>query len=78
MGFPLLPRRLHDTAMLHEITDLITAVAALGAVIVGWRNSKKIEAVHIDVNSRMTELLKATGVAAHAEGVEAGRSETRP
>ena len=64
--------------MLHEITDFITAAAALGAVAMSWHNAQKIQAVHIDINSRMTELLKATGNAARAEGIETGRSETRP
>jgi hypothetical protein len=63
--------------MFHDVVELITSGAAIGALIMGVRNSNKIQAVHVDINSRMTQLLKATGTAAHAEGVEAGRNETR-
>lgn len=36
--------------------------------------SAKTEALHKEINSRMTQLLEVTGQAAHAEGVLAGES----
>ena len=61
---------------LGEIAQLITALAACGALVVGWLNSRKIQAVHVDINSRMTELLQVTGNAARAEGIQQGRDQT--
>lgn len=60
----------------QQIASLVSAVAAIGAVCMSWRNSRKIQSVHIDINSRMDQLLKATGSAAHANGLAEGRAET--
>jgi len=62
---------------LSDITSLISAVAALGAVVVSAINSRKINAVHVDINSRMSQLLEVSGNAAHAEGVMQGRKDQR-
>ena len=56
-----------------DVASLITALAAVGAVVASLRNGRKINAVHVDVNSRLTQLLQATGDAARLEGAEAGR-----
>jgi hypothetical protein len=65
-----------------EIAQLVTAAAAVGAFIVSWRansasrkNGKKIEQVHISINSRMDQLLSARGDASMAAGVVQGRNE---
>ncbi len=58
-----------------EIAQIITAMAALGAVILSWRNSRKIDQVHVATNSMKDALVTATGNAAHAAGKEEGRME---
>jgi hypothetical protein len=63
---------------LAGIASMVSALAALGAVVMSYRNSKKIQEVHIDINSRMTELLRVSGQTAHAEGVVQGRGEIMP
>ena len=69
-----------------EISQLITAVAALSSVIaslisvaMSLRNADKIQEVHILINSRMNELLKTTENASYALGVkdEANRTLTK-
>lgn len=61
---------------LSQITEVITALAALTGATLGIINRRRISEVHVSINSRMDELLKATGVAAHAEGLEQGRKES--
>lgn len=58
---------------LAEIAQILTALAAVGAVISSWRNSRKIEAVHISINSRMDQLLESTGAAMKAQGIQEER-----
>jgi CheY-specific phosphatase CheX len=57
------------------VVDALAAVAATGAVISSLMNFRKINELHILVNSRLTELLTVTAAAARAEGHEAGRVE---
>jgi hypothetical protein len=59
--------------MLAEIAQIITATAALGAVLVSLHNSRKIQEVHLSINSRMDQLLKAAEQAAHAAGAAEAR-----
>lgn len=51
------------------------------AAMVAWRssvkNSGKIQEVHLSINSRMDELLKAAKGEAKAEGKEEGRAEKK-
>lgn len=69
---------------LAGIASLISAVAALGATAVSAlalrasrKNGRKIEEVHVSINSRMDQLLQARGDASMAQGVEQGRAEAR-
>lgn len=69
-------------SVIGEIAQLLTAIAAVGAMVLTWRNSLKInkvgaqvEEVHLATNSMKDELVKATAKASRAEGVEAGRNE---
>ncbi len=52
------------------ITSLATLVAAIGALLIGWRNAAKIEAVHIATNSLTDRLVNTTRTEAHAAGVK--------
>lgn len=56
-----------------EIAQIITALAAVGAVAMSYRNSRKIESVHVSINSRMDQLLLATNASAKAEGIKEER-----
>ena len=55
------------------IAALPGTIAALGALITSLRNASKIQEVHLSVNSRLTELINATKIASHAEGLAEGR-----
>lgn len=52
-----------------EIAQIITAIAAVGAFLNSWRNSRKIEIVHKATNSMKDELVAAVGTAEHARGM---------
>ena len=60
-----------------DLAQLITALAAMGAVLLGWRNGHKIDSVHIDINSRMTELLSVTKTEANLTGRAELRQEQK-
>ena len=51
------------------ILSIATLVSALAALLVGFYNRKQIQNVHIDINSRMDQLLRAHGAEMKAEGV---------
>jgi hypothetical protein len=53
---------------LPEIERIASVVSALGAVIIGVLNARKIKEVHISINSRMEQLLKAQSEASEAKG----------
>lgn len=63
--------------MLQDIASVVTAVAALGALVWSIKNGKKIDEVSINVDGRLSELLKLTGQSSHAEGVIQGREEQK-
>ena len=54
------------------IAAIPPTVVAGGAVILGIANRRGIKDLHIDVNSRMTQLLEQKGIAAKAEGRQEG------
>ncbi len=62
-------------------TALIVAVAptllACAAVISSFRNSKKLDGIHIDLNSRLSQLLEAKGISERATGKAEGIAEER-
>ncbi len=60
-----------------EIAQLVTAGAAFGAFLLSMRNGKKIQEVHLSINSRMTQLLEETRSAAHAAGAIQQRQEDK-
>jgi len=61
--------------MLEDVASIITALAALGAVAVSIWNSRKIQAVHVDINSRMDQLLKVSTSEARVSGIAQGRKD---
>lgn len=52
------------------MTSLFSAVAALGAVLMSFRNSRKIQEVKVTIDGRMDQLLKLTGESQHAAGMK--------
>ena len=60
-------------------------VAALGALVISWLNraqltqtSQRLEEVHLEINSRMTQLLELTRSSSHAEGVKDEKDRNGP
>jgi hypothetical protein len=56
------------TIMAGAVPSIITAIVAIHL-------SQKVQAVHLDVNSRLDQLLKAARAASFAEGKAEGKSE---
>lgn len=61
-----------------EAAQIITALAALGSVVMGWWNNRKIEQVHKATNSMKDELVASVRDASLAKGLKQGREESRP
>lgn len=61
--------------ILDKLSNIVTATAAVGAVLISYLNFKKIAEVHVLINSRLTALLEMTGIASKAEGKAEGRRE---
>lgn len=51
---------------------VLGAIPALGALTLGFINRNAIHGVHVDVNSRLTQLVQANSRAEHAEGLALG------
>jgi hypothetical protein len=58
---------------LNSGLDLVTAALALTAAVLGLVNRRKIHDVHVDLNSRLSQLVEAE----HARGVSEGASAER-
>lgn len=54
---------------------LIAAASNLMVLVVGWMLRMKLNEIHVLINSRLTELVKQTGISAHAEGRSQGIEE---
>ena len=67
--------------MTIEIIILITALCTMSTAIVSlfmsFRNKSAIRDVHISLNSRLSELLKATANSAHAAGMTEEREKPK-
>lgn len=62
------------------IAALVPAITAIGVIIVALRQgrtSKKVDDLHIIVNSRLTELLKVTSDSQLAKGKIEGKNEEK-
>jgi hypothetical protein len=67
-----------------EIAQILTAVAAIGALLNSLRNGRKLSAVvekvdevHLATNSITDRLVETTKTEAHAAGLKEGRGEQR-
>lgn len=62
-----------DAIQIAIIAATPPTIVATGALIVAIKSRSAIQEVHLSLNSRLTELLNATGRAAHADGVTEGK-----
>lgn len=76
---------LHTNTVPHENAEIINiVVGVIGPVITGllaialYQVKGAVTEVHVATNSRLTELLKETRDAAHAQGLIQGRIERTP
>jgi hypothetical protein len=63
--------------LLTAIGTLIAAGASIIGVLMAFRNSQKIEEVHVATNGMKAELVRVTGDAKYAEGREQGENYPR-
>lgn len=62
-----------NTGLILQVLGVVVPTSgALLAYLQSTNNQAKIQAIHVDVNSRLTELLAAQGDAEHAKGVIQG------
>lgn len=61
--------------LIHVLPSIPPTIAALAALIVAIRNDRKITEIHIGLNGRLSQLLEASKIAAHAEGRQQERNE---
>lgn len=55
-------------AQKENITLLVAALSPIVMALIGFLLTKKVDAVHVQINERMTQLLEEKGKAAAAEG----------
>lgn len=61
--------------IIDKLATIVGALSAFGALIVSYVSLSRVRELHIIINSRMSELLKATGLASKAEGREEERKK---
>jgi hypothetical protein len=59
------------------VAAVVAALAAAANAIIGLRTAKHIETLHIELNSRLTELLISTRAEGKAEGRAEGKAEVK-
>jgi hypothetical protein len=64
-----------DVAQL--ITAFATLIASIGTLVIGFRNSRKLEIVHQATNGLTSKLVNLTAESAKAEGNLEGRAELK-
>lgn len=64
---------INDTIVL--VTSSLTLVTAFISLVLGIKNKKAIQEVHVSLNSRLTQLLQKTEESAHAAGKAEGKIE---
>lgn len=62
-----------STVVLTIVISIITAVPPTLAAIFAWmvarKNTRKIQEIHVSLNSRLSQLLDLTAASSHAQGV---------
>lgn len=62
-----------DVVQTALIVSIAPTLVAVGSLVASLKNRSKLTALHVDLNSRLSELLKAHGASERAEGVLEGR-----
>ena len=57
-----------STIIVASIAAIPPTIAAVASIWVSWRNSDKLDDIHITLNSRLTQLLQQTSMASRAAG----------
>ena len=57
------------------LSHLPGALPAIVAAFYAWRAKSQVTRLHVQINSRMDDWLKAAQAVAHAEGVTEGRGD---
>ena len=60
--------------LLDSLQELVIIAGMAVTVYLTWRNGTKIQDVHSQINSRMSELLELTRVSSKALGVKEGQA----
>lgn len=60
-----------------DASSLMTALAAVGALYLSWRNGRKIKEVHDNTNSMKDELVAAVRANSLATGKAEGKAEAK-
>lgn len=60
-----------------KLSAALVSFSSFGALVISLLNFKKIAEVHVQINSRMDQLLRASGLLAHAEGKAQEQSEQK-
>ena len=58
-----------------KLAELITALAALGALVSSVHASHRVQAVHLQINSRMDQLIVALRQVERSAGILEGRRQ---
>ncbi len=66
-----------DPVKIALIVAIAPTLIALGGVINSVRNGRKLDNIHIDLNSRLSQLLEVTRVSERASGHAEGMAEER-
>ncbi len=61
----------------HDVALIVVGLTSLIAAVLSFINGRKIQEVHVALNSRLTELLTSSSDLARAQGMASGRSEGR-
>ena len=68
---------MNDPVKIAVIVAVAPTLLALAAVVNSLRNSRKLDNIHIDLNSRLTQLLAASATSERATGRAEGLAEGR-
>jgi CHASE3 domain sensor protein len=63
---------------LDKVLAIIGGISAFGTLILSYFNLQKLKDVHIQINSRMDQLLEKAGLLGKAEGREEERTKEKP
>ena len=57
------------------IVAVISAIGSITAALIAYNTKRTVQGIHVQINSRMDELLRLTQTAAHAAGMQDQREK---